>query len=83
MRNAEFVNYKILDEEGNTLRNIYTELYQRKSLVDGGRRNPASLVMDAWWFGDINGKIVPDGDYIYEIEAKSTMMPQYNPSEFQ
>ena len=70
LRNAEFVNYKILDEGGNTLRNIYTELYQRKSLVDGGRRNPASLVMDAWWFGDINGKIVPDGDYIYEIEAK-------------
>lgn len=70
LRNAEFVNYRILDGEGNNLRNLYTSQYQRKNLIDNGRRSPTTLVMDAWWFGDINGEIVPDGDYIYEIEAK-------------
>lgn len=70
LRNAEEVNYNILDAEGNHLRTILTQQHYRKDYVDGGRYNPVAMVMDAWWFGDVDGKILPDGDYFYEIEAK-------------
>lgn len=70
LRNAEYVKYNILDAEGNHLRTIAIQEYYRKDYVNGGRNNPVALVMDAWWFGDVNGEILPDGDYFYEIEAK-------------
>lgn len=70
LRNAEIVNYKILDGEGNLLRTILMEEYQRKNYIDGGRYSPVSMIMDAWWHGDVNGEILPDGDYYYEIETK-------------
>lgn len=70
LRNAEYVSYNILDSEGNLLRTIATQEYYRKDYVDGGRYNPVAFVDDAWWFGDVNGEILPDGDYFYEIEAK-------------
>lgn len=79
LRNAEVVNYNILDAEYNKLRTILTQNYYRKDYVDGGRYNPVSMVMDAWWFGDVNGEILPDGDYFYEIEAKI----HYDDAKFQ
>lgn len=70
LRNAEFVNFNILDSKGNNLRTIYTSQYYSKDYVYGGRKYPADFIEDAWWFGDVGGEILPDGDYFYEIEAK-------------
>lgn len=70
LRNSEVVNYKILDATGKNLRTILTQQYYRKDYVDGGRYSPVGMIMDAWWFGDVNDEYVPDGDYFYEIETK-------------
>lgn len=70
LRNAEYVKYNILDAEGNLLRTLAIQEYYRKDFVDGGRYQPVAFVEDGWWFGDVNGQILPDGDYFYEIEAK-------------
>lgn len=79
MRNAEVVNYNILDSEGNNLRTIFKEDYVRKNYIDGGRRSPVRMVPSAEWYGTINGEYLPDGDYFYEIAAKI----HYDGAEFQ
>ena len=70
LRNAEEVQYRITDAEGNVLRNIYTSQYERKDFINGGRANPYSIVDRALWDGTVNGSVVADGNYIYEIRAK-------------
>lgn len=70
MRNAEKVKYNILDKDGNLLRTIYSEDYISKNYIDGGRRSPSRLVLNALWDGKVNGNVVPDGEYLYEIAAK-------------
>ena len=70
MRNAEVVNYNILDKDGKLLRTILSQQYMRKNYIDGGRNSPARLIVDAEWDGTVKGKVVPDGDYFYEIAAK-------------
>nr|WP_286672853.1 cell wall-binding repeat-containing protein [Anaeromonas gelatinilytica] len=70
LRNAETVNYKIADSQGNELRNISTSKYVRKNYIDGGRNNPFTIVEDALWDGKVDGEYVEDGEYIYKIEAK-------------
>lgn len=70
MRNAEKVKYNILDKDGNLLRTIYSEDYVSKNYINGGTRNPSRLVFNALWDGKVNGKVVPDGEYFYEIAAK-------------
>jgi len=70
LRNAEEVNYRITDEDGKLLRNIFTSQFERKDFVDGGRNNPYSIITNATWDGTANGTVVPDGNYVYEIRAK-------------
>lgn len=70
MRNAEKVKYNILDKDGNLLRTIYSEDYISKNYIDGGRRSSSRLILNALWDGKINGNVVPDGEYFYEIAAK-------------
>ena len=70
MRNAEVVNYNILDKDGKLLRTVLSQEYMRKNYIDGGRRQPSRLILDALWDGTIKGEVVPDGDYFYEIAAK-------------
>lgn len=70
LRNAEEVQYRITDADGNVLRNIYTSQFERKDFVDGGRYNPLSIVDRALWDGTVNGSIVEDGNYVFEIRAK-------------
>ncbi len=70
MRNAEYVNYNILDSEGNNLRTIYIQQYKRKNYTNGGLASPVGLISAAEWNGEINGEVVADGDYQYEILAK-------------
>ena len=70
MRNAESVNYNILDSEGNLLRTILMQQYKRKNYINGGRNQSVGMVTAAQWDGIVNGEIVPDGNYFYEIAAK-------------
>ncbi|WP_352418802.1 S8 family serine peptidase [Proteiniborus sp.] len=79
MRNAETVNYNILDVEGNPLRTILIQEYVRKTYVNGGQNYPVGMIIDAEWDGTVNGQVVPDGDYFYEIAAKV----HYDGSELQ
>lgn len=69
MRNAETVKYNILDSEENNLRTILMEQYRVKNYFNGGNNNPVSMIIRAKWDGKINGAVVPDGDYFYEIAA--------------
>ncbi len=70
MRNAEYVNYNILDKDGNSLRTIFMQQYKRKNYINGGTGSPVGMVSAARWDGKVNGEFVPDGDYQYEIAAK-------------
>ena len=70
MRNAESVNYNILDSEGNLLRTILMQQYKRKNYINGGRNQPVGMITAAQWDGIVNGEVVPDGNYFYEIAAK-------------
>jgi len=69
MRNAESVKYNILDSEGNNLRTILLQKYREKNYFNRGSNNPVSMITKARWDGKINGTVVPDGDYFYEIAA--------------
>ena len=79
MRNAEEVNYNVLDEDGNVLRTILSQNFVRKNYLDGGRRNPYTIGVNALWDGTVKGQVVPDGDYFYEITTKV----HYPGAEFQ
>lgn len=70
MRNAEYVNYNILDSEGNNLRTIYIQQFKRKNYINGGTGSPVGMITAAEWNGKVRGEVVPDGNYQYEILAK-------------
>lgn len=70
MRNAEYVNYNILDSEGNNIRTIYIQQLKRKNYINGGLSSPVGMITAAEWNGKVRGEVVPDGDYQYEILAK-------------
>lgn len=70
MRNSETVDYNILDKEGNLLRTILMQEYVRKTYVNGGQNQPVRMITNAEWDGEVNGQVVPDGEYFYEIAAR-------------
>lgn len=70
LRNAKTVNYKITDENGKELRNVFTNNYVTKNYIDGGSKNPYTIISNAAWDGKVDGKFVEDGKYFYEIQAK-------------
>ena len=71
LRNAEMVEYNILDKDQNLLRTILMQSFVRKHYRDGSRaRALQSIIWDAEWDGKVDGKILPDGDYIFEIKSK-------------
>lgn len=70
LRNAEWVDYNILDSDGNLMRTILKQQYVRKNYVDGGRYQPVRMVPAAEWYGKVNGEILEDGNYFYEIASK-------------
>ncbi|NLW41098.1 MAG: S8 family serine peptidase, partial [Tissierellia bacterium] len=70
LRNAEDIEYNILDESGNKLRTITRDMYVRKNYYDGGLGLPYNIRTKAAWDGTVRGNVVPDGKYYYEIRAK-------------
>lgn len=69
LRNAENVHYNVLNEAGTSIRTILTEQFARKTFLNGGRANPYRIISRANWDGTVNGEVVPDGRYTYEITA--------------
>jgi lactocepin len=72
IRGAEDVQYNILDENGNKLRTIRSEAYQRKHYFASNQTAASRYTYSATrtWDGKVNGQLVPDGKYFYEIKAR-------------
>ncbi|OCA81483.1 hypothetical protein A8F94_21635 [Bacillus sp. FJAT-27225] len=71
LRNATDMQFNVLDADGNKLRTIRTETFVRKHYGSLATRYSYSTVRG--WDGKVNGEIVPDGKYFYEIKAKVDM----------
>lgn len=70
LRNAKEVEFRILDENHEALRTLYTQEDVRKNWgIHNGQYNTATFVQDAYWDGTISGDTVADGQYVYEIRA--------------
>jgi lactocepin len=68
LRNASDVHFNILDENGNKIRTIRTENSVRKNYAGQTTRHTYSTTRA--WDGKVNGQIVPDGKYFYEIKSR-------------
>lgn len=69
MRNAEEIQYNILDGTGKQIRRIKTENWVRKTFYNT-QGLWFSYLTNRAWDGKANGKVVEDGLYFYEIKAK-------------
>lgn len=69
LRNAKSVEYYIVDEEGNELRKLRTDLNVRKNYYDRGLGLPYRLDSSLYWDGTVNGKVVDEGQYYFEIRS--------------
>lgn len=71
LRNASEFEVNILDAEGgNVIRELYKENYLTKNYYDGGLDSPYTTSLEWLWDGTVNGNLVPDGQYYYEIKSK-------------
>ncbi|OCA89871.1 hypothetical protein A8L44_02740 [Bacillus sp. FJAT-27986] len=67
LRNSKTVEYSITDTDGNTIRKITTDKYQRKNYAAD-----SVVTFDPYtteWDGKVNNKQVQEGLYYYEIKA--------------
>jgi lactocepin len=70
IRNAKKLNFNVLNEEGEVVREITTSDYLRKNYYDGGRAAQYYLNSDWTWDGKMhNGKLAPEGQYFLQVEA--------------
>ncbi|WP_324611587.1 S8 family serine peptidase [Bacillus massiliglaciei] len=69
LRNAESVEYSILDAAGRSLRKIRTDQFVTKDYYDEGRGSYYSILENSRWDGKINNQTAKDGYYYYEIRA--------------
>ncbi|MGG1678707.1 S8 family serine peptidase [Neobacillus sp. NRS-1170] len=69
LRNASEVQFNILDKGGNQLKRLEAESDVYKNAFDGGSALPYSFKTDRVWDGKINGQVVKDGLYYYEIKS--------------
>lgn len=70
LRNAKKLNFNVLNEEGEVMKEITTSDYLRKNYYDGGRGAQYYLNSDWTWDGTMhNGKIAPEGQYYLQVEA--------------
>ncbi|WP_316568875.1 S8 family serine peptidase [Neobacillus sp. YIM B06451] len=72
VRNAADMQFNILDANGNKIRTIRNETYVRKHY---GSLTTARYTYSTTraWDGKVNGSLVPDGQYFYEIKARVDM----------
>ncbi|MGI8315792.1 S8 family serine peptidase [Halobacillus mangrovi] len=69
LRNAKEVEFNILDEDGNELRTVRTEDEVKKNYFDGGAAPASDPYPQATWDGKVNGEVVEDGQYYYEVKS--------------
>lgn len=69
LRNAKEVEFNILDEDKNELRTLRTEDEVRKNYYDGGAAPSYNIYDRAAWDGKVEGEVVEDGLYYYEIKS--------------
>ena len=71
LRNASEFEVNILGSDGeNVIRELYKETYLTKNYYDGGLDSPYTTNLEWLWDGTVNGNLVPDGQYYYEIKSK-------------
>jgi len=70
LRNAITAEYRITDENGKVLTTLYKTQEVRKNYYNAGRGSIVRTVSAATWDGTVRGKVVPDGNYFYEIVTK-------------
>jgi lactocepin len=70
IRNAKNLNFNVLNEEGEVVKEITTSEYLRKNYYDGGRGAQYYLNSNWTWDGTMhNGKIAPEGQYYLQVAA--------------
>lgn len=75
MRNAEVAEFNILNERGRVVKKLYTDHWISKTHA----KNPMYYKFNTLWDGTVNGQIVQDGKYYYQVKVK----PQYTNAEWQ
>nr|WP_285876935.1 S8 family serine peptidase [Fictibacillus phosphorivorans] len=73
LRNASDVQYNILDEDKNKIRTIRNEKNVRKNYASCFCRRDSGYLAERGWDGKVNGEVVPDGKYYFEIKARIDM----------
>ncbi|MGG2024969.1 S8 family serine peptidase [Gottfriedia sp. S16(2024)] len=69
LRNASEVQYNILDKGGKFLRRLSAQSNVSKNAYDGGKGTPFEDSESTIWDGKVNGEVMPDGKYYYEIKS--------------
>lgn len=73
LRNAKEMKINILDQDKNKLKTLRSYHDVVKNFFDGGPPSgglPYTIFDDAKWTGKVNGKVVKDGLYYYEIRTR-------------
>ncbi|MEH7451754.1 S8 family serine peptidase, partial [Gottfriedia acidiceleris] len=69
LRNASEVQYNILDKGGKFLRRLSAQSDVTKNAYDNGKGTPFKDSESTIWDGKVNGQVMPDGLYYYEIKS--------------
>ena len=70
LRNAAVLKSNLLNEDKEHLRTIYVERELPKNYLNGGVGEPVTINEERAWAGKNNFKLVDDGLYYYELQAK-------------
>lgn len=70
LRNAKEFEVNILNEEGKVIRAIYKQENIRKNYFDSGDDSAFMVSLDWMWDGTVDNKLVPEGQYYYQIRSK-------------
>lgn len=69
LRNAKTVEYKIVDKNDKVLRKVKSDSLIVKNYNDSGKGDQFYIDPENAWDGTVKNKVVPDGQYYYEIDA--------------
>lgn len=70
LRNAKSFEVNILDADGKVIRALHQEENIRKNYYDDGQESEFTVNLDWMWDGTVNNKMVPEGQYYYQIRSK-------------
>ncbi|GIN85826.1 hypothetical protein J6TS2_22120 [Heyndrickxia sporothermodurans] len=72
LRNSKSVEYSILDKDKKQIRKLHTDYDQRKNYYDASKPGSYYSYNSGYnaWDGKANNKLVPDGQYYYQIKTQ-------------